>query len=135
MREPPDGRKVLDAAVHEAVWQISIAVEERDREHAHVHRGAARVIADDELREGAVEVLEAIHRVPVVPLPEAPVGDPRALRHGLAARHPPTSTRIAPNEMPAPTPTIRIRWPGRTSRVRNRRSRLMGIAAAPTLPR
>src|ERR1700693_2645071 len=74
--EPAERAERPGAAMYEAVREVSEAVVQRDRQHAHVVGERAAVIADDQ-RGTAVEMLQSLHRVAVIPLPEAPVAEPQ----------------------------------------------------------
>src|SRR5438445_5421048 len=93
--EPPQPGKLVDPAMHDPVRVEMEPIVDRDHQHAHVPGPRPAVIADDQLRLRAVQMLEALDRVAMIALLEAPDREPEAERKPVGV-HGPTRTRIAP---------------------------------------
>src|SRR5262249_1102523 len=114
LAEPPERADGVHSAVHHPVREVVQTVVEGDPEHAHGEGERTPMVADDQRRAPPVEVLEALDAVPMVALCQAPGAHPEWQEAFRPGSHPPTWTRIAPCETPAPTPAMRMRSPGET---------------------
>ena len=72
--------------MHDAVRHVPEAVVERHGQHAHVERERAAVIAGDQHRAIAIEVMQPLYGIAVIALPKTPVPRPPDERDLLGDR-------------------------------------------------